>query len=155
MSMKLVCAKRLRASPRGGCWPGPAGGRIAGRAAEELLSSRIGEDTLKWRRTNFFKTELELGHYLRAPAERPCECAPYLRCSKFLTTSEYAPRLRSRLACEQQVAQDVVERGWLREVERHTAIANRIRPFSPTSAKRVRVRTADRDKELQRSRSAR
>ncbi|WP_280889573.1 hypothetical protein [Streptomyces sp. LBL] len=41
--------------------------------------------------------------------------------------SEYAPRLRSRLAREQQLAQDAVERGWRREVERHKAIAERIR----------------------------
>ncbi|MFE2245510.1 tyrosine-type recombinase/integrase [Streptomyces lavendulae] len=104
-----------------------AGGRIAGPAAEELLSSRIGEDTLNWLKTNFFKTELELGHCLRAPAEGPCECDLYLRCSKFLTTSEYAPRLRTRLSREQQLAQDAIERGWPREVERHTAIADRIR----------------------------
>ncbi|MFE7040793.1 tyrosine-type recombinase/integrase [Streptomyces atratus] len=104
-----------------------AGGRIAGPAAEELLTSRIGEDTLNWLKTNFFKTELELGHCLRAPAEGPCECDLYLRCSKFLTTSEYAPRLRSRLAREQQLAQDAVERSWPREVERHNAIAGRIR----------------------------
>ncbi|ONK14321.1 Tyrosine recombinase XerD [Streptomyces sp. MP131-18] len=104
-----------------------AGGRIAGPAAEELLSSRIGEDTLNWLKTNFFKTELELGHCLRAPAEGPCECDIYLRCSKFLTTSEYASRLRSRLAREQQLAQDAIERGWPREVERHNAIADQIR----------------------------
>ncbi|MEU8922460.1 tyrosine-type recombinase/integrase [Kitasatospora sp. NPDC048545] len=104
-----------------------AGGRIAGPAAEELLSSRIGKDTLNWLKTNFFKTELELGHCLRAPAEGPCECDLYLRCSKFLTTSEYAPRLRTRLSREQQLAQDAIERGWPREVERHNAIADRIR----------------------------
>ncbi|MEW2490041.1 hypothetical protein [Streptomyces sp. NPDC048411] len=39
-----------------------AGGRIAGPAAEELLASRIGKDTLNWLKTNLFKTELELGH---------------------------------------------------------------------------------------------
>lgn len=88
-----------------------AGGRIAGPAAEELLSRRIGEDTLNWLETNFLKTELELGHCLRAPAEGPCECDLYLRCSKFLTTSECPPRLRARLAREQQLTQDAVERG--------------------------------------------
>ncbi|MGW2090493.1 hypothetical protein [Streptomyces sp. NPDC001880] len=35
--------------------------------------------------------------------------------------------LRSRIAREQQLAQDAVERGWPREVERHKAIAERIR----------------------------
>ncbi|MEU9298480.1 site-specific integrase [Streptomyces sp. NPDC048266] len=48
-----------------------AGGRIAGLAAEKLLVSRIGEDTLNWLKTNFFKSELELGPCLRAPAEGP------------------------------------------------------------------------------------
>jgi uncharacterized protein (TIGR02391 family) len=57
-------------------------------------------------KTNFFETELELGHRLRAPAEGPCEYHLYLLSSKFLTTSEYAPRLQSRLAREQQLAQD-------------------------------------------------
>ncbi|WP_333738938.1 hypothetical protein [Streptomyces sp. IBSBF 2806] len=104
-----------------------AGGRIAGPAAEELLTSRLGGDSLNWLKTNFFETELELGHCLRAPAEGPCESDLYLRCSKFLTTSEYAPRLRSGLAREQQFAQDALERGRPREVERHTAIADRIR----------------------------
>ncbi|MFE9137660.1 hypothetical protein [Streptomyces sp. NPDC007355] len=102
------------------------GGRIAGPAAEELLVSRIGEDTLNWLKTNFCKRELELGPCLRAPAEGPCECDLCLRCSTFLATSEYAPRLRARFAREQQLAQDAVERGWPREVERHNAIVERI-----------------------------
>jgi hypothetical protein len=33
-------------------------------------------------------------------APKPCECDLYLRCSKFFTTSEYAPRLRARMARE-------------------------------------------------------
>ncbi len=73
------------------------------------------------------KTELELGHCLRLPQEGPCECDLFLRCSKFLTTSEYAPRLRARLDKEQELTKDAVERNWPREIERHTAIAARIR----------------------------
>ena len=42
-----------------------------------------------------------------------------LTCSKFLTTSEYVPRLRARLNVEQQLIADAVQRGWDREVERH------------------------------------
>jgi hypothetical protein len=45
--------------------------------------------------SNFFKTELELGHCLRLPQEGPSECDLYLRCAKFVTTKEYAPRLRT------------------------------------------------------------
>jgi hypothetical protein len=101
-------------------------GRIAGPAAEALLANRLDEATVDWLKTNFLKTELELGHCLRLPQEGPCECDLYLRCSKFFTTSEYAPRLRARLTCEQQLIDDAVERGWPRELERHTAISRRL-----------------------------
>ncbi|MER6316436.1 tyrosine-type recombinase/integrase [Streptomyces sp. NPDC001581] len=104
-----------------------AGGRIAGPAAETLLANQLDEATVHWLKTNFLKTELELGHCLRTPAEGPCECDLYLRCSKFFTTSEYAPRLQARLLTEQQLIQDATERGWPREAERHTAIIGRIR----------------------------
>jgi integrase len=103
-----------------------AGGRIAGPAAEALIANRLDDATVDWLKTNFLKTELELGHCLRLPQEGPCECDLYLRCSKFFTTSEYAPRLRARLACEQQLIDDAVERGWPREVERHTATSRRL-----------------------------
>ena len=46
---------------------------------------------MSWLRTNFLKTELELGHCLRTPADGPCECDLVLTCSEFLITSEYAP----------------------------------------------------------------
>ena len=49
-----------------------------------------------------------------------------LTCSKFLTTSYYAPRLRSRLAVEQHLIDDAAARGWQREIERHTATTKRI-----------------------------
>src|SRR6266851_3818592 len=103
-----------------------AGGRIAGPAAEALIANRLDAATVDWLKTNFLKTELELGHCLRLPQEGPCECELYLRCSKFFTTSDYAPRLRARLACEQQLIDDAVERGWPREVERHMAISRRL-----------------------------
>jgi len=81
---------------------------------------------VSWLQTNFLKTELELGHCLRTPAEGPCECDLMLICSKFLTTSDYAPRLRARVAVEQQLIDDATSRGWDREVERHTATRDRI-----------------------------
>jgi hypothetical protein len=72
------------------------------------------------------KTELELGHCLRTPAEGPCECDLVLTCSKFLTTSDYAPRLRARLEVEQQLFDDATARGWPREIERHEATKRRL-----------------------------
>ena len=53
----------------------------------------LSADEMDWIKTNFFKTELELGHCLRLPQEGPCECDLYLTCAKFVTTTEYAPRL--------------------------------------------------------------
>lgn len=77
-------------------------------------------------RPNFFKTELELGHCLRLPAEGPYECDLYLTCAKFVTTSEYAPRLRARLDVEHALATDAADRGWAREAERHRCTSERI-----------------------------
>src|SRR6266566_8264115 len=76
---------------------------------------------------NFFKTELELGRCLRLPQEGPCECELYLTCAKFVTTPQYAPRLRERLCLEHQLAADAEDRGWQREVDRHQRIVDRIR----------------------------
>lgn len=103
-----------------------AGGRITGPAAEALLAGRLDQSTLHWLQTNFLKTELELGHCLRLPAEGPCECELMLSCPKFLTTSDYAPKLRARLAREEELVTDAQTRGWPREVERHRATQRRI-----------------------------
>jgi hypothetical protein len=50
----------------------------------------------------------------------------YLTCAKFVTTPQYAPRLRERLCLEEQLADDARERGWEREVHRHQRVAERI-----------------------------
>jgi integrase len=102
------------------------GAVIAGPAAMDIKSGTLPDEAVHWLKSNFLKTELELGHCLRLPAEGPCECDLYLTCAKFLTTSEYAPRLRARLDVEQQLVQDADDRGWTREAERHTAIARRL-----------------------------
>jgi hypothetical protein len=100
---------------------------IAGPAALDVKSGVLPDEAVHWLKTNFFKTELELGHCLRLPAEGPCECDLYLTCAKFVTTPEYAPRLRARLEVEQQLVQDARVRGWTRETERHTAVARRLK----------------------------
>ena len=102
------------------------GARIAGPAAEALLHGKLDDATVHWLQTNFLKTELELGHCLRLPAEGPCECDLVLNCPKFLTTSEYVPRLRARLETEKVLIQDARQRGWEREVERHQATGRRL-----------------------------
>lgn len=102
------------------------GATIAGPAADELRNGTLPDTSVDWLKTNFFKTELELGRCLRLPAEGPCECDLYLTCAKFVTTPEYAPRLRARREVEQTLARDAAERGWDREVERHRCTSERI-----------------------------
>lgn len=103
------------------------GAILAGPQADVIRAGRLDQDSLDWLKSNFYKTELELGHCLRLPQEGPCECDIYLTCPKFLTTKKYAPRLRERLCTEQQLAADAEDRGWAREVERHERTAGRIR----------------------------
>ncbi len=102
------------------------GASIAGPYAESLREGRLSQQELDWLQTNFFKTELELGHCLRLPQEGPCECDLYLSCAKFVTTSEYAPRLRRRRTRELGLIEDARSRGWQREVERHHCTVERI-----------------------------
>jgi integrase len=70
------------------------GAVIAGPLAAQLRAGAMPQASIDWLKTNFFRTELELGHCLRLPQEGPCECDLYLSCAKFVTTREYAPRLR-------------------------------------------------------------
>ena len=102
------------------------GATLAGPAAEALRSGTMPPSAVEWLKTNFFKTELELGHCLRLPAEGPCECELYWTCAKFVTTPAYAPRLRRRHQVELTLAADAEARGWPREVERHRATAVRL-----------------------------
>jgi hypothetical protein len=102
------------------------GTRIAGPAADGLLTGKLDSEAVHWLQTNFFKTELELGHCLRLPAEGPCECDLVLTCPKFVTTSEYAPRIRARLRTEDQLIDDAEQRNWTREVERHQCTKRRL-----------------------------
>jgi integrase len=102
------------------------GAVIAGPLAETLRAGQLDQDALDWLKTNFYKTELELGHCLRLPQEGPCECDLYLACAKFVTTPEYSPRLRERLDRELELIDDARERGWQREVERHQRTAERL-----------------------------
>ena len=102
------------------------GAVIAGQGADAVRTGKLGKGGVDWLRTNFLKTELELGHCLRLPAEGPCECELFLTCSRFVTTPAYAPRLRDRHALELSLAEDADRRGWPREVERHRCTAARI-----------------------------
>ncbi len=99
---------------------------IAGPGAEAIRAGKLSCSAIDWLKSNFIKTELELGHCLRLPSEGPCECDLYLSCTKFVTTKAYADRLRERRKLEVTLAADARNRSWPREVERHSGIASRI-----------------------------
>ncbi len=102
------------------------GATLAGPFAETLQSGELPAASVDWLKSNWLKTELELGRCLRLPQEGPCECDLYLTCAKFVTTPAYAPRLRRRLCIEQELIEDAQDRGWQREVERHHCTIRRI-----------------------------
>jgi len=102
------------------------GATIAGPFAETLKAGSLLASDIDWLKTNFFKTELELGRCLRLPQEGPCECDLYLNCAKFVTTPEYAPRLRRRRKNELVLVADAISRGWEKEIERHRCTIRRI-----------------------------
>jgi integrase len=102
------------------------GAIVAGSLAEAIRTRTMPEDSLAWLKTNFFRTELELGHCLRLPDEGPCECDLYLTCAKFVTTPDYAPRLRERRLREIALADDAQAKGFQREAERHDCTRRRI-----------------------------
>jgi integrase len=102
------------------------GARIAGPLSDQLRTGAMPQASLDWIKANFFRTELELGHCLRLPEEGPCECDLYLTCAKFVTTPEYAPRLRARRVRELDMIEDALQQGWTREVERHQCTVRRI-----------------------------
>lgn len=102
------------------------GSLIAGPGAHLLRSGALPKSAVDWLKCNFLKTELELGHCLRLPAEGPCECDLYLNCAKFVTTPAYAPRLRERHKLELVLAKDAEDRGWDHERQRHLAVIARV-----------------------------
>ncbi|BAH44310.1 hypothetical protein BBR47_33330 [Brevibacillus brevis NBRC 100599] len=102
------------------------GATIAGPLATALRSGTVRNEEIDWIKKNFFKSELELGHCLRLPQEGPCECDLYLSCAKFVTTKDYAPRLRDRRKREIELIAEAKENGWEREVERHMCTVQRI-----------------------------
>src|ERR1700693_4016510 len=112
------------------------GAATAGAGAEAIRAGVLSAEAVDWLRSNFLKTELELGHCLRLPSEGPCECDLYLSCSRFVTTPAYAPRLRERRRLELSLADDGRERTWPREVERHCAVARRIEQLLSDRARR-------------------
>src|SRR5260221_9173795 len=89
-------------------------------------SGGLAESEIRWIKEHYFQTELELGRCLRLPQEGPCECDLYLTCAKFVTTPEYAPRLRRRRKQEFALIKDAKTRGWIREEERHRCTVTRI-----------------------------
>ena len=102
------------------------GAVLAGPQADAIRNQELSDGAIDWLKTDFLKTELELGRCLRLPQEGPCECDLYLSCSKFVTTPAYADRLRYRVTIEDHLIADAQYRGRQREVERHQRIRARV-----------------------------
>jgi hypothetical protein len=113
------------------------GAMLAGPAAAKLQNGELKELEINWLQMNFFKTELELGHCLRLPQEGPCECELYLSCAKFVTTSEYAPRLPVHRQLELKLIEDASSRGWQREVERQSCVVRRLEQLLQQLGERI------------------
>lgn len=120
------------------------GAHVAGPMAAALRAGAMSGEAVDWLKENFFRTELELGHCLRLPHEGPCECDLYLTCTKFITTPDYAPRLRARRKLEISLADEARTHDREREVDRHSCVVRRIEqllsdldePFSEPSTVR-------------------
>ena len=102
------------------------GAVIAGPLAAQLRAGAMPQASIDSPKTTFFRTEIELGHCLRLPQEGPCECDLHLTYAKFVTTREYAPRLRARRRRELALIDEAATQGWPREVERHRGVVQRI-----------------------------
>jgi hypothetical protein len=101
------------------------GALLAGPAADLIRNKELSAQQIDWLKSNYLKSELELGACLKLPDEGPCECELFMTCAKFFTTAEHAPRIRRRWHREQELINDALERGWQREGERHEALARR------------------------------
>ena len=51
-----------------------AGSAIAGPAAVRIRNHEMTQRELDWPKSNFYKSEMELGPCTRLPEEGPCEC---------------------------------------------------------------------------------
>lgn len=99
---------------------------LAGPLVETLKNRELPPDEVEWIKQNYLHNELELGYCLRLPQEGQCECDLFFNCARFMTTSEYAPRLRARRQTELGLIDAAVSNGWQREVERHQCKVRRI-----------------------------
>src|SRR6202047_4149684 len=86
------------------------GAVIAGAGAKAIRAGALSAGAVDWLRSNFLKTELELGHCLRLPSGGPCECGFYSSFARFGTAPAYAPRLRERHRLELSLADDARNR---------------------------------------------
>ncbi len=48
-------------------------------------------------------------------------------CPKFVTTKEHLPKLLEKYKIELQLIKDAQERGWQKEIDRHTNVAQRVK----------------------------
>lgn len=69
-----------------------------------------------------------MGHCFHHTRELMCDFADACYfCPKFVTTKDHLPKLQEKYAIELQLVGDAEKRKWVKEVERRTNVANRIK----------------------------
>ncbi len=82
---------------------------------------------MEWFKHNLYKNALPNGYCLHHPKQGNCPHANIcLTCPKFVTTKEHIPVLSEQLSMVKILIADANNRGWDREVEHQSNIANRL-----------------------------
>lgn len=98
-----------------------------GEYADQLKQQTLREDEVDWIKANFYKTYLTMGHCFHHTREPMCDFADACYfCPKFVTTEEHLSKLIEKYQIELQLIKDAQERGWQKEIDRHTNVAQRV-----------------------------
>ncbi len=99
-----------------------------GEYAEQIKRQDLREDEIDWIKANFYKTYLMMGHCFHHTREPMCDFADACYfCPKFVTTKSHLPRLEEKYQIELQLLEDAQQRGWQKEIDRHSNVANRVK----------------------------
>jgi len=99
-----------------------------GEYASQIKNNELREDEVDWIKANFYKTYLAMGHCFHHTKEPMCDFADACYfCPKFVTTQNHLPTLIDKYNTELKLIEDAENRGWEREIERHTHVMQRVK----------------------------
>jgi site-specific recombinase XerD len=99
-----------------------------GEYADRIQKRSLRKEEVDWIKANFHKTYLTMGHCFHHTREAMCDFADACYfCPKFVTTKDHLPKLMDKYEVELQLIEDAKERGWGKEVERHTNVSKRVK----------------------------